>query len=274
MANYIVLRITPPSAVAAGIFTNNIANLTVTVWDISYAAASPSLAAAGIPLGSASIATGTLVQTAGESVATAVIDYVPLGPEYVSPDLLVQFSFGPGTPTFSPPQIYYDVDLYAAPPNPLPNTSAAIQAIPDSDVSAFITLPLASSLLGLSSDGSAPNFDALLAAVTTILNADPGGVLPPLSGLTVEQCQNIAYEIVYGPQAALPSPPEVTGNLYTYPINDGAIGNPHEQNRLQFEGQLAAYYATLDATAAKLTSWVFALSTAYWLEAQTQAATQ
>jgi hypothetical protein len=272
MPNYIVLRLTPPTPLTAADFAASIANLTATVWDISYAAASPTLATSGPALGTVSTPAGTIIQTAGESIATAVIAYPPGGPlpEYETPDLLIQFSFGAGTPTSSPTQIYYDVDLYTA--GAL--TAAAIQAIPDSDVSAFVTIPLASSLLTLSSNGSPPNFDSLLAAVTTVLTADPGGALPPLADLTVEQCQNIAYEIVFGPQTPLPAPPETTSNLYTNPPNDGTIANAHEQNRQQFEGALGGYYGTLDAAATKLTNWIFALSTAYWLEAQTQAATQ
>ena len=271
MPNYIVLRLTPPTPLAAADFAASIANLTATVWDISYAA-SPALATGGPALGTVSTPAGTIIQTAGELVATAVIEYPPGPPlpEYVTPDLLIQFSFGAGTPTYSPTQIYYDVNLYTA--GAL--TAAAIQAIPDSDVSAFVTIPLASSLLTLASDGSPPNFESLLAAVNTVLAADPGGALPPLAGLSVEQCQNIAYEIVFGPQAPLPAPAETTSNLYTNPPNDGTIGNTHEQNRQQFEGALDGYYGTLDAAAVKLTNWVFALSTAYWLEAQTQAATQ
>ncbi len=112
--------------------------------------------------------------------------------------------------------------------------------------------------------------------MASVLASDPGSAATPalLAGLTVAQCRNIAAEIVYGSQAPLPPPPEALVNMYTTPPNSGSIGDSHEQDRQQFEGLLSGYYGTRDAAVLRLTNYVFALAVAYWLELQTQAATQ
>ena len=276
MPNYIVLRLTPPVAVDATTFTTYLNNLTIKVYDISYAQP-----VNGTLIGSAAFASGQIVQHAVilppppvvESVATALIPYVPSGPEYVSPDLRIEFDRSSAQPNFAP-RTYYDVQvLDIAGPFPSPN---AIQSIPDANVSAFVTLSPINNQLIVPNDGTPPRFSDLLAAVTAVLAADPAQPVNPtlLSQLSVDQCRNIANEIVYGPQAPLPLPPEPPVNMYTKGPNSGTLMDTHEQNRQQFEGQLSAYYGPRDATVLRLTNHVFALSTAYWCELQTQSASE
>ena len=288
MPNYIVLRLIPPAAVDAGIFTNDyLTNLSISVSDISYGQPN-----AGVPIGTVTIIPPVFPPTSPspivqhddlgvpQSVATAIIEYpaLPPDPEYITPDLLITFNLG-GVQTVTVPQIYYDVQLFFFPPGPFP-APAAIQAIPDGAVSAFVTLPASTTTLSLPTDGSPPNFDDLDAAVSAVLAADPG--VPPTAAekaaLNVDQCRNIANEIIYGPQAPLPLPtkfPTLDDMFTLSPTeNTGDVQLPPEQNRQQFKGQLASYYGTRDAAVLQLTNYVFALSVAYWLEAQTVAATQ
>jgi Tc toxin complex TcA C-terminal TcB-binding domain len=111
--------------------------------------------------------------------------------------------------------------------------------------------------------------------------AVPGPVAftPSLAALTFEQCQNIAYEIVWSQQPPLPTPPstDTIENLYTNPPNDGSVmnsgsPNPYEGDREQFESQLKSYYAVADTTADQLTNFVFALSAAVACEQMSLAA--
>ena len=100
-----------------------------------------------------------------------------------------------------------------------------------------------------------------------------------LAALSVAQCQNIAYEIVWQQQAPLPAPPDPVEDLYTNPPNSGVMlsgstPNTLEGDRQQFEGQLQSYYAVADTTAGSLTSYVYALSAAIACEQQTLAATE
>jgi hypothetical protein len=282
MPNYIVLRLTPSSAVDAATFATYLNNLTVNVYDISYAQPT-----AGTLIGSAGFvapafppaATTHIVQHAPpptftlEAVATALIAYPGGVPEYLGPDLRVEFVRGGGQP-IADPQLYYNVTLQtiagAFPP------PASIQAIADTNVSAFSTLSSpTNNLLTLATDGSPPKFDVLLAAVTAVLTSDPAQPVTPvlLGNLSVNQCANIAKEIIYGPQAPLPTVPESLSDMFTNPPNKGGFGDTHEQNRLQFEGQLSGYYGQRDAKATRLTGFIYALAAAEWCELQTQAAT-
>ena len=100
-----------------------------------------------------------------------------------------------------------------------------------------------------------------------------------LAALSFAQCQNIAYEIIWGQQGPLPSPPDPVEDLYTNPPNNGEMisgstPNPYEGGRQQFEGQLQSYYAVADTNADRLTSFVYALSAAIANEQQSLAATQ
>ena len=102
------------------------------------------------------------------SVATAIIPYTLPGPEYIAPDLRIVFARA-GAPEVFDPRTYYDVKLLSAATPPPP------QSDPDSDVSAFVTLPPVTTAVSLvlTADGTPPEFDALMAAVTAVLTQDP-----------------------------------------------------------------------------------------------------
>ena len=100
-----------------------------------------------------------------------------------------------------------------------------------------------------------------------------------LATLSFAQCQNIAYEIIWGQQPPLPSPPDPVEDLYTNPPNNGEMlsgstPNQYEGGRQQFEGQLQSYYAVADTNADRLTNFVYALAAAVAAEQQSLAATQ
>jgi hypothetical protein len=297
MQNYIVIRLVPPTAVDGGTFTSYLDGLTINVYDVSYAHA-----AVGNPVPAALIGSAGFVPPAFpssgatqivqhltppgfapplRSVATAVIEYngPPSGAEYVTPDLQIEFIRGAATAFV--PRVYYDVHIHKSALALLPNPpgSTALQQIFDSEVSAFVTLSpptnAAATSLVVPADGTPPNFDDLLHAVTAVLNQDPALPVTPaiIGNLSLDQCRNIAYEIVYGPQVPLPAPPEVLEDMYTgLPTgpNTGTYGDSNEQNRLYFEGNLGAYYGPGDATALRLTNYVIALSGAVYGELQSQ----
>ena len=102
---------------------------------------------------------------------------------------------------------------------------------------------------------------------------------PNLGALSIEQCRNIAYEIVWSQQPPPPTPPDPVEDLYTNPPNTGPMlsgttPNQFEADRRQFEAQLTSYYALADASADRLTGFVYALSAAVTCEQLTLAATQ
>jgi hypothetical protein len=105
---------------------------------------------------------------------------------------------------------------------------------------------------------------------------------PALGGFSLDQCKNIAYEIVWSQQAAPPTPPDPLEDLYTNPPNTGAMlggsgsstPNLYEGDRQQFEAQLKSYYTLANATAERLTNFVFSLSVAIVCQQQSLAATQ
>ena len=110
----------------------------------------------------------------------------------------------------------------------------------------------------------------------------PGGstvtFAPNLGALSVDQCRNIAYEIVWSQQPPPPTPPNVE-DLYTNPPNTGPMlsgttPNQFEADRRQFEAQLTSYYALADASADRLTTFVYALSAAVACEQLSLAATE
>ncbi len=287
MPNYIVLRLTPPVAVDAKTFTTYLKNLTIKVYDISYAQPTAGTligsAAFALPPASMQIVQHEIQilippQAVLESVATALIQYnppvpsAPLGLEYMGPDLRIEFDRSGAQPSFAT-RTYYNVQVVnIAAPFPPPNE---IQSIRDADVSAFVTLSPANGQLVVPKDGTPPAFDDLLAAVTTVLMADPAKPMTPdlLSCLSVDQCRNIANEVVYASQVPLPSPPEDLATMYTLPPLNGTKASDNEQDRQQFEGQFNAYYGTRDATVMRLTNYIYALATAQACEAQAVKAT-
>ena len=175
MSNYIVLRLVPPSALDAGTFTTDLQNLTVSALPLSYN--DPN---GGPAIGSATFLPpafppppGTqIVQHATpllDAVATALIEILGPLPPFVN--FLVQLQWAGGQTTVLP-EPYYVANVVNIPgPFPAP---IVIETIPDADVSAFVTLPPPSQLIVASAAGAPPNFDTLLAAITTILGSDPG----------------------------------------------------------------------------------------------------
>ena len=120
-------------------------------------------------------------------------------------------------------------------------------------------------------------------AVQAILGVDPGGTARDLGSLSLPQCQNIAYEIVWSQQPPVPAPPDPIENLYTNPPNNGVLisgsgsnisTNQNEGDRRQFEATLQGYYATANATADRLTNYVYALAAAVACEELSLAAAQ
>ena len=315
MAEFIVLRLKPASAIDAVAFRQLLTGLTVSVYDVSFAQAkagtvgdpTPAVGTAAFkaptihlpsppapspvtyPSGTSiaqhfteTLSGGVVVAVDMQSVATAVIPYNPPAAEYPSgnprPDVRVHFERA-GSTTIIDPNVYYDVALYSGGAlNP-----DAYQSIPDASISAYVTLPAALdpnlASLDLSDDGVIPNYDDLLAAINTVLAADPGGgqtlaSLTAAQPLTVDRCRNIASEIVWGVESALPEPPEVLETMYTNPPNTGGITNSNEQDRQQFEGQLNGYYATRNAKVERLTKYVYAAAAAVWCEQRTTEASE
>ena len=310
MPNFIVLRLTPAAPVDEATFTNYLNGLTIKVYDASYAHPdagkpgdpTPPIATAvynpGTPAVPQPIATGGPYVTypAGTtiaqhyslqifltnvvgidflSVATAVIPY-PGGTEYVAPDLRIEFDRAGASPLFDS-NVYYDVQLYTVGVAPDPST---YQDIPAANVAAYLTLqaPLDPNLaqLNLAADGTPPNYDVLMNAVSTVLQKDPAGAVTQneIAALTVDQCRNLAYEIVYGPQLPLPVPTDQIEKMYTDPPNDGSNTNSDEQSRQDFQGKLNSYYSTKNAGVERLTRFVYSLACAVWCELNAKAATQ
>jgi len=183
MANYIVLRLTPPNAVDATTFTNYLTGLTVKVYDVSFGQpvdgtliGSAAFVGAPLPPDAATrIAQhnhfdAALLTFVLDSVATAVILYPPPANEYVGPDLRIEFHRG-GQTLFAS-RIYYDVKpKFIGGSFPASNT---FQQIVDSEVSAFVSLPPPTQPFDLPGDGTPPNYDQLLAAMQAVLAKDPG----------------------------------------------------------------------------------------------------
>jgi hypothetical protein len=225
------------------------------------------------------------------SVATAVILVPPGIPGHASPS--IQIEFDRGTQTVLDPNIYYEVALVSPSTAPTPDqyqtitTLAPASISAPASVSAYVTLPApvsstATAPLQIPNNGNPPNFDNLLTAITAVLAKDPGPVTLTnvqaaawitLNPLTLNQCQTIAYEIVYGPQPPLPVPSDPLEAMYTSPPNSGSASDPNQQALSGFQGSLTSYYAQNNATAAQLTNFVFSLVAALGCELQSTKAT-
>ena len=295
----IVIRLHPDKAVEPAVFTTYLQNLQIQAFDLSFTgpttgapagqAASFLTAATDPPFPpdppdygpSAGDNTGIVqhveVQFVGGpggginfwlpvSLATAVIEVPATGYENL------RLAVSRGTEEIGAGGPYYNVALEPGSLTPdqfqFSGVNSLYLAIPAPITEAnavYLTLP---------GDGSPPPFDQLLAAVTQVLGVDPGGALPELGTLTPEQCRNIAYEIVWSSQPALPTPPDSLSDMYDDPPNSGDPSDTNEQNRRQFEGTLTSYYATPDATADRLAKWVYALAAAFACQQSSQEATQ
>jgi hypothetical protein len=101
-----------------------------------------------------------------------------------------------------------------------------------------------------------------------------------LAALSIAQCRNIAYEIVWSQQPPLPTPPDPVEELYTQSAQNtgtlmsGTAPNNFEANRQQFEAQLKSYYAMANTAADRLTNFIYALSAAVANEQQSLLATE
>lgn len=230
-----------------------------------------------------------------QSVATAVIEFTPTSGPPLFENLRLVATWKTGGSTAIPiTQEYYDVPLATGPaPDPATSTSNTVggtanvvdawSALPPS---VYLTLPppvsASSTTFALPADGTPPPFDTLLAAVKTVLGVDPGGALPNLGALSLAQCQNIAYEIIWSQQPALPAPPEPLESMYTNPPNSGQLTtggssttpNQNEGDREQFQAGLTGYYAQPNATADRLTNFVFSLAAAVACEEASLEVTQ
>src|ERR1700733_11690756 len=316
MSNLIVIRIVPRSPVDPSTFTNYLTalgGLQVTAFDLSFNSPTsgqavgsaayvapnsgtpspttptsgppPPLVTPQYPAGTTSgivqqydLIPATLLENSFfqlESVATAVIE-VPSPPRFENLRLVVTLGSGGSAQPIPITIDYYDVLLSGGPaPDPgswaflSPSLYLSIPAPPSSANSLSFTLP---------DDGTPPAFDSLLTAVNLVLGPDPGGTLPDLGKLTLEQCRNLAYEVVWSQQGPVPTPPDPIEDLYTNPPNNGALlsggtPNQYEADRQQFEAQLQSYYALADATANRLTNYVYALSASVSCERLSLAAT-
>jgi len=217
-----------------------------------------------------------------ESVATAVIEFTPASGPPVFENLKLVATWGTGATAQAIPitQEYYDVPLAPGPTPADPNTWSSLPP----SLYLFLPAPATAGGSGLSlpANGTPPSFDDVLEAVKTVLGVDPGGALPDMGALTFAQCQNIAYEIVWSQQPPPPTPPEPIENMYTNPPNNGQLmgsgssptPNTDEGDRQQFEAKLAGYYALANATALRLTNYVFSFAAAVKCEEMSLAATQ
>lgn len=282
MAELIVIRLTPPKPVDPDTFATYLTGLTVEAYDLTYGTVPkgtligsalykvPSSAPPyGVPPGPGIYPAGTgivqhIVQNppppaipidfVTASVATAVI---AVGAPTTFENLRIVIKRG--GQTWQVAEEFYNVQTDTGAPTPDQFQSLGI-------TSCYLTVPAVSSGgigLSLPTDGSAPAFEPLVAAIKQVLNLDPGGPPPALASLTPEQCKNIAYEIVWGTQTALPAPPESLEDMYTDPPNTGKTSDSNEQDLLQFQGALSAYYAPQDANAIQLATYVYSAAAAY-----------
>lgn len=301
----IVIRLHPDKAVDPNVFTTYLQNLQIQAFDLSFgepktgtqvgqaatffpAAVNPPVpfpwpGPGGPPVGPPDfgpnagantgiaqqyvVAPGIFPTWAPVSLAIAVIDVPATGYENLT------LNVSRGAENIEPGGPFYNVALDAGSLTPGQFQNSGVTSL-------YLALPVPvtaanAQYLTLPSDGSPPNFDQLLAAVQGVLGVDPGGLpLPDLGALTADQCRNIAYEIVWSPQPALPAPPDPLSDLYDDPPNTGKPSDQKEQDRKQFEGALTSYYATPNATGDRLSKWVYALAAAFACQQRSQAATQ
>ena len=219
------------------------------------------------------------------AVATAVLPLTETKPPYL--DIQIQATRGAQTVPFT--EIYHNVAVCQA---QTLVTGDLFQQIPDSDTGLYLMLPPPPGVdtieLAIPSDGSAPRFDDLYAAMQTALTNDK---ITDSNGNTVTAgelinssawCTRVAYDIVWSYQNALPALPDPIESMYTTPPNAGGGGesvsssgtsNNYEQDRQKFEGTLSSFYSTRNATAERLTKFVAAASAAAACEQYSAAAT-
>ena len=278
----IVIRLHPDKPTDGITFEQSLEGLTITVADRSFADPKGTVNVLGTAVyDPAHPANDTIVQhqmslldPTPAPVATAAIEVPdPLGyAEYGNPDLTVTIqrtpSGGGATETILNHDINFNIDLA---PSPLPGADP-ISYMSLSPVSFYLTIPPSSIALGpgvafleLPTDGTAPPYQAVHDAVTTVLAADPS-VAVDLTTLTVDQCRQIANEIVNNRTLdPLPLPKTPLEQLYS---------GGHEDDRRQFESDLQTYYTVHNTRADVLTKFIYSMSAALACEQRTNAATQ
>ena len=219
------------------------------------------------------------------AVATAIIPLTVPVPEYFD----ITISATRGTEIIPETSTYYNVKVST---DEIPPTPDLYQDIPASDTSLYMVLPAPPGTdtipLAIPSDGSAPKFGDLLAAMNKALLNDPIPGVTTAADLINSSawCRRIAYDIVWSYQTNLPPLPDALESLYTQAINPGGGGstssttatgssssNNYEQDRQNFEGALKSFYATNDASAERLAKFVAAASAAMACEQASVSAT-
>ena len=204
------------------------------------------------------------------AVATAVIE-IPAGPEYKTADLSFRITRGGGDIIHH--QRYYNVPINSG-ALPAPGNFQALMP-----VSLHLPLPLqgvqlnpaTDAFVNMPADGTPPNYEDLLGAVQTVLNADPTGPVV-IADMTLEKCRHISYEIVWNRSLyPIPDPLRSLEEMYTGPH---PIDSAEERDRRKFEGDLQGYYAVHNAEAEKLTQYIFGIATSAWCERETTNAHQ
>jgi hypothetical protein len=287
MPDLIIIRLSPQKPTDGVSFANYLVGLSITVNDMSFQNSS----GAGNPIGTAfydpSNPTSTIVQhvmsppappLTPAAVATAAIvinpaKEPPAYKEYLTSDLRLVITRGAQTILDQSLNYNVAVDIGGAVPAGLdPILFAAL-----GPVALYLSLPAPgigldpnSAFVSIPPDGSAPNFNQLLASVTAVLTQDPGAGSYDIAALTPAQCRHIAYEIIGNRTLnPLPVPPDPLEELYTLP--DAAS---LESDRRRFEGDLATFYTTNNSRADALAPYVFALSAAHACENMTNNASR
>ncbi|MEM7719484.1 MAG: neuraminidase-like domain-containing protein, partial [Pseudomonadota bacterium] len=284
MPQIIVIRLLSETPVTPDAFTNYLENLEITVFDASFD--DPSANTAGAELETAiylpptvplDIAPGPdpthdgdtrIIQHHGPnpipfadptlfSVGTAVFE-IPGGvpaTEHETVDLRITMERNGATITHK--RRYFNVPMSNG---SLPGDPNGYQTLP---VSLYLYLPApgveTGGTLNVPEDGTAPNFDQLVAAVEDVMNDDPGNT-NAIDSLTPTQARHIASEIVWDRGARpLPAPDSNLNLIYTLPF---AEDDNRERARTSFEGDLKTYQVGNDATAERLANFIFTMSAA------------
>jgi hypothetical protein len=280
----IVIRLLPKKPVDGDTFQDYLEGLVISVFDRSFD--NPAGDDAAHALGSASYLTegdpdATIVQhleppllTTRAAVATALIevpDPLPFS-EYDTADLRFTVTRTVGA---NPAQTVKVADLdfnVAVQAGGMPGANDPVTYAALGPTAAYVFLP--KPLIGLDpgtahveipTDGTPPSFDAVRAAMVTVLAADPGAGAPSLADLTPAQCRHLAWEIVSNRVLdPLPAPPRDLETLYR---------GGDETARQQFEADLVTWYATHSANADVLARFAYSVAAATRCQALSDAAT-
>lgn len=291
MATYaIVLGIYPtsPQISQFDFKTHYLTGLTVTAYEVDFASPSPvaSLQPAGNKIGSAhypskiyqldtevsglpkKAAAAAAVIKIPAAMASKFVD--PAGDPYTTPAnplINVVLKVTRGGKSIADDSVNYDVNV-AVEPIATPITS--LDGIP---VALYLGLGPAGTELGnkpylqLPQNGNPPGYKELSKLIRDITKADPGAAGPyDPANLTSDQCLHLARELVSNRTVnPLPVPSPDLGALYTK-----ESGDPNSKNREQFNSALQGFYASLNAEAMRLATYIAAWSAAQNCAAQTK----